>query len=279
MRALPDGAKVVLEDNLGLEVELQNGTNPVIFEAMSKGSMQVHPEVWLPNQEGLYAQYESSVVKNPHAADAVQGICVNQAAQDAGISNIADLTDPAKAELLDGDGNGRGEVFIVATGWASTSVEKIKAHSYGYAETVDLKEMDEGVAYGELDAAQDANEPRAGFCYSPHHLFNVHPDLKLLEEPPYDAAGWTVLQPDEDPQWLEKSTAAMAWPAATVQPVFASSLAESHPEAARVMENIDLSADDLSGFTYSLVIDKKDPEAFARNWVDENLERTVGWLE
>ena len=26
--------KVVLEDNLGLEVELQNGTNPIIFEAM-----------------------------------------------------------------------------------------------------------------------------------------------------------------------------------------------------------------------------------------------------
>ncbi len=31
--------KVVIEDNLGLEVELQNGTNPIVFEAMDKGSM------------------------------------------------------------------------------------------------------------------------------------------------------------------------------------------------------------------------------------------------
>ena len=37
--------KVALEDNLGLEVELQNGTNPVVFEGMDAGSMHVHPEV------------------------------------------------------------------------------------------------------------------------------------------------------------------------------------------------------------------------------------------
>ena len=34
--------KVVLEDNLGLEVELQNGTNAVFFEGMDAGSVHVH---------------------------------------------------------------------------------------------------------------------------------------------------------------------------------------------------------------------------------------------
>ena len=46
--------KLVLEENYGLDVELQNGTNPVIFEAMDSGSMHVHPEVWLPNQANLH---------------------------------------------------------------------------------------------------------------------------------------------------------------------------------------------------------------------------------
>ena len=41
-----DILKVIIEDNYGVEVELQNGTNPVIFEAMDGGSMHVHPEVW-----------------------------------------------------------------------------------------------------------------------------------------------------------------------------------------------------------------------------------------
>ena len=31
--------KVAMEENLGLEVELQNGTNPVVFEAMDSGAM------------------------------------------------------------------------------------------------------------------------------------------------------------------------------------------------------------------------------------------------
>src|SRR6056297_1756624 len=45
--------KVVIEDNFGYKVELQNGTNPIVFEAMDSGSMDIHPEVWLPNQQNL----------------------------------------------------------------------------------------------------------------------------------------------------------------------------------------------------------------------------------
>ena len=36
--------KVIIKDNCGLDVELQNANNPVIFEAMDRGSMHVHPE-------------------------------------------------------------------------------------------------------------------------------------------------------------------------------------------------------------------------------------------
>ena len=35
--------KVVIEDNFGLEVELQNATNPVVFKAMYSSSMDFHP--------------------------------------------------------------------------------------------------------------------------------------------------------------------------------------------------------------------------------------------
>ena len=49
--------KVAIEQNLGLEVELQNGTNPIVFEAMDSGAMHVHPEVWMPNQQNLHDTY------------------------------------------------------------------------------------------------------------------------------------------------------------------------------------------------------------------------------
>ena len=74
--------KVVLEDNFGLEVELQNGTNPVIFEAMDSGSMHVHPEVWLPNQTNLHDKFvktKGTVRMNPNGVPSFQGMCVTKA--------------------------------------------------------------------------------------------------------------------------------------------------------------------------------------------------------
>jgi glycine betaine/proline transport system substrate-binding protein len=72
--------KVAIEDNLGLTVELQNGTNPIVFEAMDKGSMHAHPEVWMPNQQNLHDTYvkeKGTVVANPNGVPAFQGMCVD----------------------------------------------------------------------------------------------------------------------------------------------------------------------------------------------------------
>ena len=86
--------KVVMEEDLGLEVELQNGTNPVIFEAMDTGSMHVHPEVWLPNQVNLHDKFvkEKGTVKmTPAAVAASQGICVTKGSVErTGIVNLSD---------------------------------------------------------------------------------------------------------------------------------------------------------------------------------------------
>ena len=100
--------------------------------------MQVHPEVWLPNQQGLVDKYKAKVELDARAAPAVQGICANKAAADAGFKDISDLADDDRTALLDSDGNGKGEVFIGAKGWGSTTVEYAKAHSYSYDQVVDV---------------------------------------------------------------------------------------------------------------------------------------------
>lgn len=57
--------KTIIEDQYGLEVELQNGTNPVVFQAMDSGSMQVHPEVWIPNMQTLSETYINKKKNSP----------------------------------------------------------------------------------------------------------------------------------------------------------------------------------------------------------------------
>ena len=128
--------EVVIEENLGLDVELQNGTNPIVFEAMDSGAMHVHPEVWMPNQQNLHDTYvkdNGTVVMNENPVQAEQGMCVpTYIAEQNDITSIDDLSDPDKMAIFDTDGNGTPEVWIGAPGWASTVVEKIRAKSYGY---------------------------------------------------------------------------------------------------------------------------------------------------
>jgi glycine betaine/proline transport system substrate-binding protein len=87
--------KVIIEDNLGLEVELQNGTNPIVFEAMDSGAMHAHPEVWMPNQQNLHDTFvktKGTVAMNPNGVPAFQGMCVPKAfANKHGIKSIDDL--------------------------------------------------------------------------------------------------------------------------------------------------------------------------------------------
>ena len=96
--------KVALENNLGLEVELQSGSNPVIFEAMDTGSMHVHPEVWLPNQENLHDTYvvdKKTVEMNQNFVPGEQAMCVTADTKErTGIVNLSDLSDPEMAKTL-----------------------------------------------------------------------------------------------------------------------------------------------------------------------------------
>lgn len=274
--------KVAMEENLGLEVELQNGTNPVVFEAMDTGAMHVHPEVWLPNQTNLndkFVKDKQTVRMNPNGVSGDQAMCVTKGtAERTGIENLSDLTDPDMSKNFDTDGDGRGEIWIGASGWASTNVEKIRAKSYGYDQTMTLKEMDESLALAEVDNAVAQDKDIVFFCYTPHHMFALH-ELVILKEPAYDEAKWNVLQPTDDPEWLQKSEAGVAWNTAKLHIHYASVLESDQPEAAAMLANVKLDTDVVSAMTYALVVEKQDPAEFAAKWVADNASIVDSWLQ
>ena len=273
--------KVIIEDNFGLEVELQNASNPVVFEAMDSGSMHIHPEVWLPNQSNLnntFVNEKKTVLQAPSGVAAFQGMCVTKGtAERTGIKSLSDLSDPDMAKNFDTDGDGKGEVWIGASGWASTNVEKVRAKSYGYDETMNLMEMDESVAMAGVDNAVAKGDDSVFFCYTPHHLFALH-ELVILEEPAYDGSKWNMVQPTDDPNWLEVSQAPTAWDLAYLHIHYAVSLKKAHPEVAQLLQNIKFTTDQISGMTFALVVDKKDANDFAKEWTSQNSSLVDSWL-
>ncbi len=282
VRATANVLKVAIEDKFDLEVELRNASNPVIFDQMDRGFIHVHPEVWLPNNNHLKERFvdaRQTVRMSPNSVAGEQGMCVTQGtAERTGIVKLADLKDPAMARNFDTDGDGKGEVWIGARTWASTMIEKIRARSYGYNDTMALEEMSESDALAEVDEAVEADRNIVFFCYSPHPVFETH-ELVILEEPAYDPKKWTIVQPSAIPGWLEKSSASTAWNTASLHISYATSLETDRPEVASMLANVTLDTDMLSAMAYALVIEKQDPAEFAAAWVEENATTVASWLK
>ena len=110
----------IVTSRIGGQVEYVPGNNATIFQAMDqgKGDIDVHPDVWLPNQESFTKKYvdEAGTVtlsSNPYEGN--QGFCVSKDFGTANnITDIADLGRPDVAALMDSDGNGKGEMWIGA---------------------------------------------------------------------------------------------------------------------------------------------------------------------
>ena len=273
--------KTVLEDNFAVEVVLQESTNEAVFAGMDSGEMHVHPAVWLPNQAQLHQKYvtEAGTVRQATTSYYLtQHICVTKAsAERTGIVKLSELAEPEIAGQFDSDGNGKGEMWIGATDWQSTRIEKIRAKSYGYNQTMQLKELDEAVALAELDDAVKNDRNIVFYCYNPHYSFQQH-ELVVLEEEPHDATQWHIVLPDEDANWLENSEALTAWDSTRVYVYHAAALETSHPAVAQMLQRVTFSSDAVSQINYALVVDKTPVAELARDWVREHAAEVDAWL-
>ena len=101
----------------------------------------------------------------------------------------------------------------------------------------------------------------------------------ILDEPAYDASKWTIIQPTDDPEWLEKSSAPTAWDLAYLHVHYAASLEDSHPEAATLLSKVKLSTDDVSTMVYAVVAQKMDLADFAAQWAQENADLVDSWMK
>ncbi len=275
--------KAAAEEELGLEVTTVTTTAvPVIWEAMdrNKGEVDVWPDVWLPNQQGLVDKYvngAATVTLAENGYEAKQGYCVTKAAADQGVKDVSDLANPEKAALFDTNGDGKGEIWIGASGWQSTNIEKIRARDYGFADFFELQTTEEAVATASLDRAAKAGKPWIGYCYSPHQNFALY-DLVFLTEPAHDPAKFVVVQPNDDPQWEEKSAVSSAYAPTTVHIAYAKSLAERQPELTASLERMTFDPDEISKWAYAIIVDKKAADAVAKEWIAANPDAVAKWF-
>ncbi|WP_348648250.1 glycine betaine ABC transporter substrate-binding protein [Rhizobium sp. ARZ01] len=271
--------KVGIEKAFGLQADVQPMGTMTSFAGLETGVVDVQPEVWRPNFDALVKKYvdEKGVMALAgKSVSAWQGLCATSEAAKT-MKTVADLSDPEKTKVLDTDGDGRGEMWIGAPSWLSTGIERVRAHSYGYASTLALVEAEEDVAMAAVDAAVATGQPMVFYCYAPHHVFGLH-ELIRIEEPPHDPAKWQLVSA-QDPLWIEKSSAATAWDTAHFQIAYRTAFAKERPEVAHFLDKVDLSPEEVTQMSYALGVERQEPLVYAQKWVEQNAARVDGWAK
>lgn len=273
----------VVTDRIGGEVEMVPGNNATIFQAMDqgKGDIDVHPDVWLPNQESFTNKYVKgagtvSLSDNHYIGN--QGFCVARNFAEANnITDIADLGRPEVAALMDSDGNGKGEMWIGAPGWASANVNEVKVRDYGLLAFIDPIRAEESVKTARIKDSIAKGEGYAFYCYEPHAIWSMF-DVVMLTEPKNDPAKYKMIQPSDSANWYDESYVASKDALKQVQVAFSNSLAGRSPAIADFLANMKLDAKDVSGFAYEIAGLGREPAEVAKEWVANNSDRVDSWL-
>ncbi|MEM7774679.1 MAG: glycine betaine ABC transporter substrate-binding protein [Pseudomonadota bacterium] len=282
-QAIAHVLKEVVETRIGGKAGLVPGNNATIFQAMDqgKGEIDVHPDVWLPNQESFTKKYVDgkktvTLSKNPYKGN--QGFCVSSKFGKANkITDIADLGRPDVAKKMDSDGDGKGEMWIGAPGWASANVNQVKVRDYGLMDFIEPIRAEESVKTARVKDSIAKNEGYAFYCYKPHAIWNMF-DIYMLTEPKYDPAKYVMVQPSDSPDWFKKSKVATKDALKDVQIAWSNSLTKRSPAIAEFFSRFQLTADDVSKLAYEISAKGRKAGDVAKEWVNENSKKVDGWL-
>ena len=272
----------IVETRMGGEAELVPGNNASIFQAMGqgRGDIDVHPDVWLPNQQSFTDQYveeEGTVILSENSYEGKQSFCVSRQFSEANnVTSIFDLARPEIAALMDSDGNGLGEIWIGAPGWASANVNEVKVRDYGLMPFMEPIRADQAVMTATVGDSIRKDIGYAFYCYSPHAIWFQH-DIVRLSEPAFDPAQYIAIQPSDDPDWFENSTVMTEDALKEVQIAYSGTLSERSPAIADLLANIALDGETVSDFAFQIE-GGADPADVARDWVAANSDRVDSWL-
>ena len=124
-------------------------------------------------------------------------MCFSKFAKKFNITAIEDLGRPEVVKAMDSDGNGKGEFWIGADGWASANVNQVKLRDYGlYDAGIEPIRAAEAVKNARVLDSIKKDEGYAFYCYKPHAIWGMA-DVVMLEEPKFDPAKYKMVQPKD----------------------------------------------------------------------------------
>jgi len=292
--------KVVIEQKLGAHVKIMPADQAAIFAAMDKGdgSIDVLSDLWIPLQADRWAKFiapgsKESVLVNDKPYAGSDGLYIPGFIQDEyGVKRVDQLADPKIARLFDHDGSGKGAYWPGAPGWNGVNLEQVRARSFGYDKTFKPFVVSDTVMKAELAKVfATKSKPFVLYYWEPEGLFKKY-DLRKLEQAPFDGYAmdskkddpqykvdgcFKMLQPQETPEWLEKSKVTCSAPDSKAYVAYSKSLLRRAPKVAEFLKHVSFDVPTLNDWILN-ISEKQDPAEVAKEWVARNPAVVNRWL-
>lgn len=279
----------VMEQYLDVEAEIVTIDTAAAFAALDKGDggADVYPDLWSQNRQAEWAKYiadgsRETIKVNAEPYKGTEGIFVPGFVQDEHkIYKVQDLANAEVAKLFDTDGDGKGEYWPGGPGWSTTDIELVKLKSYGLDSYYTSFIVEQWVFEAKLDAAIKLKKPVVFYFWAPEWIHAAY-DLRRLEEPAFDGYAmdsskgspdynpqgcYKIIQPQDDPQWLEHSSVTCQKPDVDVYVAHSSALTQRLPKVAKFLVQVSLEPQMVNEWIYSLSKEGVEPADMAKAWI------------
>jgi glycine betaine/proline transport system substrate-binding protein len=242
--AVSNLAKILLEEDLGYDVELQLVDVGPLFNGVADGDIDAFLDVWLPKTHQTYwDEYQDRVVDlgQWYEGTASLGLGVPNYVEAQSIDELNEYRDQFG-----------GQIVGIEPGSGIMSIAEENAIP-GYGLNYELVPSSTPAMLSELEQALDSEEPIVFTAWKPHWMFTAY-DIRYLDDPKGEMGGSEQLSA-----------------------IAREGLEEDSPDAFQLLDNITLSEEQLGDLELA-IRDAGDPEQGARDWLEQNREVADSWL-
>jgi glycine betaine/proline transport system substrate-binding protein len=239
--------KVLLEEELGYEVELQRFNVAVVkrvYEGVAEGELDAFQDVWIPNQKRYLREVEDDV---EHLDPWFEG----KTAQGIAVPYYMDVR-----SLPELDRAGTNMLIGIEPG----SAVMPRIHNTvipGYDLDMKLVEGSTSAMLSELEKAYEMREPIVFFGWSPHWM-NTRYDFRYLEDPRDLQGGFNN--------------------SAQISSIVNAGLSEDDPTAYAFIRSISLSKEEVNQMEADMN-EAGDPDGGVRAWLEDNRSVVRPWID
>jgi ABC-type proline/glycine betaine transport system substrate-binding protein len=267
----------IINQHTELNASLVSISSEQAFSAMDddNGIVDIHPDLWVENVPDMIRRYVTafgSVTLGRQLVTGSQGLCYTDFGSARPIS-IADLSTPEIAATFDLSGDGKGDIWVGAKGWASVEIEKRRLSAYGLESNYNYHVFDPDVLQMLVERNNQSQQRSLFFCYHPDALF-MDQRVRFINEPAHNPESWSAILNTRRGQAPEAGT---AWPDTDIKLAYRSSLATKSHELVSLLNSFTISNKELVTMLAS-VKSGKTPEYVARQWITSHQDTVLEWL-